>query len=190
MKKSSKPQSMLKYLLIAVLVLQTVAIGYLFTHVKSMNDSLAETTDKVLLLSGTVQDNYTTQSPAIMPRENLVAFSDLGFAIPYNEITKSLRYNSYNGIDTYVSSTQVIDTKARQISCTELVRINTESDEKYSPWEESAVSVKLSNGKTIHIFAAKAFANDEASTMGCGEEVWGILSPKMVAAEFQNAQAL
>lgn len=190
MKKATKSTSKLVFILIAVLVLQTLAIGYLLVQDRSIQKKITDNEERTAILTGTALQQISMQSPVVLPREKLIAFPELGIALPYNDITKNLKYYTHDNNDFRVSSTILQDLEMRQLSCTELVRINTQSPDPYNPWEEAAGSVTLANGKTIHIIAAKAFANNEASTEECASEVWGLVTPQMVAAEFQKAQAL
>lgn len=190
MKKLQKQLPVLKFLLIAILLVQSGINGYLLTQLQSTNKKLESYKNESTALNSIIAGNLSMQRPTVLPREKLIAITELDIALPLNDLTKTMRYSTTNGEDYYFGSTDVQDSKMRQLSCTELVRINTNSDQQYNPWEEPTVTVNLANGKSIHVFAMKAFANDEASTLECGHEVWNIITPQMFVEEFQKAQPL
>ena len=186
------------WVLVAVLVLQTA--GLIFMAI-SMNSKFENVNKEIASLKQAdenqqamnyymLQSALADQVPVTLPKEKLVVFPDLGFALPYNDVTRTLRYTTY-GNNTNVSSTDTIDqpTPDKQLGCSQLVRVSTTDGNPYSPWEESAGSVTLSNGKTLYFIAAKAFENNEASTMRCAKDVWITMTPQKVVDELKKATA-
>jgi len=193
-------------ILVALLLIALLACsGFLFYKSNSLERKLGTAVSDLHKLQeydkqqdrsvqSTVDYSMSLQRPAVMVKENLVAIPELKITLPYNNITKTLLYSMDDiepddSNDLRVTSTHITDTEERQLSCSGLVRINMKSGTPYSPWEETAGSVKLSDGRTLHIVAAKAFKNNEASTKECETEVWHQITPKQVADEFKKAVA-
>lgn len=145
-------------------------------------------TQRLRLLSEIDSQKYL-QRPVVLAKEKLVVFPELNVALPYNDVTKTLQYSFDDGKNLRVTSTRISDPKERQMNCTGLVRINMHDGSPFNPWEESAGSVKLSDGRTVHIIAAKAFKNNEASTEECAREVWMLITPQQLVEEFKKAQS-
>lgn len=59
----------------------------------------------------------------------------------------------------------------------------------FNPCEEAAGSIKLPDGRTLHIIAAKVFKNKETSTGECASEVWKQITPAQVVEAFKKAVA-
>jgi hypothetical protein len=189
MQKNIRSQSLLVYLLVAILVIQSATLVGLLLVAKSFKRDLDKTNTQLSMVMPEVDYQKSLHRPVVMPKEKLVAFPEMGVTLPYNDITKSLQY-TYDGDNMRLTSSMLSDHTVRQMGCTDLVRINTKDNSPFNPWEEAIGSVELADGRTIYIIAAKAFKNNEASTEECATEVWTQIKPKQVAEEFKKAQTL
>jgi hypothetical protein len=184
------------YILVFVLVLESLFIGFLLvksSDVVSLEKELTQQKESAetqrLRLLNEIDYQKSLQRPVILAREKLVVFPELNIALPYNDVTKTLQYSFDDGENMRVTSTRLNDSKDRQMGCSDLVRINMQDGSPFSPWEAAADSVKLSDGRTVHIIVAKAFKNNEASTEECASEVWTRITPGQLADEFKKAHA-
>jgi hypothetical protein len=200
-KEQSKKTDTIKILTVLVAIELIVSIMLAYT-IYGLSDDLGKLRVEVLAQQAQIESTRgglyaeidyqkSLQKPVVSPKEMLVIIPELGISLPYNETTKSLQY-SYNdlegSIDTRVTSTLITDHESRQMGCSELVRISTESGTPYSPWEKSAGEVKLEDGRTIYIIEAIAFANDEASTEECASEAWINITPEQITEQFKEAK--
>ncbi len=189
MKKQIQSNRILVILLASVFVLQTIVIGYLLVKTNTLTNKFDEVSSSLIQQTAELYNQKSLQRPVVLAKEKLVAFPELGVSLPHNDITKTLQY-SYDGEDMRVTSSLLNDYKIRQMSCLGLVRINMKNGSAFSPWEENAGSVKLPDGRTLHIVAAKAFKNNEASTEDCAKEVWAQITPTQVVDAFKAAKPL
>jgi uncharacterized protein (DUF952 family) len=177
-------------LVVAFLLLTT---GYLLLERRDFSHQLAEVrqdaNEQANLLKFEIDTQKALQRPVVFLKDSTSAIPELRLALPYNDVTKTLQYSYDNEGNVRVTSTLINDRMLRQISCTDLVRATVKDGTVYSPWEEDSGSVKLSDGRTLHIYAARAYKNDQASTEACAEEVWKQITPQQVAAEFKKAHA-
>ncbi len=183
------------------LAVSLIMIIFLLATVGNLQEE-TEALKDTLRVQATYQQNQNNQisneintikslkNPIVTPEDKKLVFPELAFALPYNDVTKTLQYIYDDGINMNITSTLINDSKERQMSCSWLVRVNTQNDSAYSPWEESAGSVKLDDGRTLYIVAAKAYKNHEASTEECASEVWTQITPLQVADEFKKAESL
>jgi hypothetical protein len=192
-KKASKSpiQNPGQLVLVTAISVLVVMVGLLFYQTmsfgKEFDDLEARVEEEKTLLYNEIDYQKSLQRPVVLAKEKQVVFPEIGIALPYNEITKTLQYYMDPGNEEMrVTSTMINDREVRQMSCSQLVRISTKSGQPYSPWEKSAGSVKLADGKTVYIIEAKAFKNNEASTMECEPEVWHSIGPGLVSTEFSN----
>lgn len=201
MKKQNKPLS--KQLLMKIGIfgfgLSLIVLGSLVSTINSISTELSRqkqtAEEQQIKLESEIEAQKLLRRPVVMVKENRVAFPELNITLPYNSVTRTLQYLANDppfgdGKDTRITSELATDTsELRQMNCTDLVRINFEDGSPYSPWEESAGSVKLANGKTLYIVATKAFKNHEASTEECTTEVWKLITPQQIAEEFKKAES-
>lgn len=178
-------------IIIVGFVLLLVWLAYLTAKTITLTSQLEKqkqhTEEQRLGLLNEIEYQKSVRRPAILAKENQVAIPELGITLPYNEVTKTLQYTT--DVETRITSDLISDRQLRQLSCSDLVRITYKDGNPYSPWEEAAGSVKLANGKTLYIIAAKAFKNNEASSEECATEVWTRITPQQVANEFKKAQS-
>lgn len=182
-----------------MLLIFVFAFGYLFYKTVALKNELDQTNKELALqkeeasqqanmLLNEIDYQKSLQRPVILPKEKQVVFPEFAITLPYNKITKTLQY-SISGSDMRVTSILISDHKVRQMSCSQLVRISTKNGTPYSPWEQSAGSIKFADGRTIYIIEAKAFKNNEASTEECETEVWHTIGPGTIAAQFSEMRA-
>jgi cell division protein FtsL len=199
---TSKQRSgnVLSKLLLAVLFVAVLALSgavlFLYGDVKSIQTTLEETGGRISELEGKVAFQRSLLRPAIDAKADKVVFPELGVALPYNSVTKSLQYSSDSdnidsGEDLFirVTSTNINDYEISQMGCDELLFVSTKDAPLINPWVEDAGSVKLANGTTLYMQAAKAFANNEGSTEHCKQDAWLAIQPQTVADEFKKAVA-
>jgi hypothetical protein len=205
MKQSLSKSSIFYSLIVLVLLGQSALIVMMRQDIDSLKNDITTANSaasvqkendesQTRLLLGQLNYKSSLSSVAIQPENNSVALHDLRIKLPYNDVTKYLKYsfdgNTEAGGGNYrVTSSLLNDQETRQLSCDWLLRINLSDGNPYSPWEESAGSVKLDDGRTIYLIAAKGFANEEASTAECASEVWTQVTPQQVADEFKKAQS-
>lgn len=204
MKNKSKSSAKSKYIKLLVVggtlavAFIIVAVVYLIVKTNSLSAELktskANLTQQIQTQNQKLLNEIGHQAsllrPAVIAKDQLVAFPELGLALPYDNVSKTLQYTVDDNGDVRVTSTLLVDHKDRQLSCSELVRVSTTKSEVYSPWEEAAGTLKLPDGKLVYIVAAKSFKNNQASTQECATEVWTQLTPQKVADEFKMAKSL
>lgn len=183
------------FFVIALLYSRIVNLDNVTANLKQEQAKLSEQieTERRFLL-GQIDAKNALTPVATDAVNRKVYIPEAGIALPYNDITKTLRYSLDSPeyiaeANIRLTSTLVSDVEERQLSCIDLVRVSFVSGEPYSPWEESAGSVELSDGRTMHIIMAKAYENEEASTLACASEVWSNATPELVAAELANAES-
>jgi hypothetical protein len=190
-KKSAKHSAPLinitKLLYVAVVAL-IIAIGFLSADRVHQSRKLDDASTQIALIHNEMENTNALLKPAVSAKENRVYFPEIKLSLPYNDVTKYLQY-SYDSKDTSISSALVSDRVMRQLDCTQLVRLNFNDNRPYSPWEELAGSVKLQDGRTMNIFAAKAFESNEGSTADCPKEVWQQVTPQQVGDAFKSAES-
>lgn len=184
--KTSARSSSLSFVIVAIVSALIATIGVLAYQTVTLGNDIDDFKLDKSLIYNEIDYQKSLLRPAIAAKEKLVVFPELGVALPYNDVTNTFQYYITGQGEMSVTSSLLVDHKTRQMSCSGLVRISTKSGTPYSPWEESAGSVKLANGKTIYIVAAKAFENNEASTKACESEVWQSITPSQVTAEFKK----
>lgn len=128
--------------------------------------------------------------PLYNSAKNTLMMPELGIEMPYNDISKTIEY-VVDGDNIRVTSNLLVDySYSRQMSCTQVLRVNFKSDEVYNPWEELYASVDLGGEKKMHLLTIKPFKNNEGSTEECEKEVWNRTTPKQIADEFKSATIL
>jgi len=190
MKKFQLTKNPLVLLLIAVLLVQSALLTYLFIDNQRIKQQIDDASMDYNLLSSEIINQKSLLRPVVSPKENLVIIPELDIALPYNDITKTLQYYSDDGIYYRFTSTQTNqynDAGLRQLSCMELSRINFEDGNPFSPWEVGAGSVKLADGRELFITKPIAIEREEASTTDCEKWEWTSLHPDQVAEEMQKA---
>jgi hypothetical protein len=188
-KSNLRSKQIFIYLVTALLVVQSATMIFLLLRTSNLEHDRTNVTTQINRLAADIDGDNSLQHPVVMAKEKLIAFPEIGITLPYNDVTKTFLY-TYDGENVRVTSTMLNDHKQRQMSCAELVRISMRSGTPYSPWEETANAVALPDGRTMHTIAAKAFKNNEASTLACASEVWIQTNPQQVADEFKKAQLL
>jgi hypothetical protein len=188
-KKLASSKSTHQLLFVLVLLLAVLA-GGLFVEANSLSNKLDKTKDDQTLLYNEIDYQKSLLRPVVLPKENLVVFPELKISLPYNDVTKTFQYTVDNqrGVQLGITSTLLTDHKMRQLSCSELVSVNQQDGIPFSPWEETAGTIKLADGRTLYLIAAKAFKNNEASSLECASEVWHQITPQQVVDEFKKAQ--
>lgn len=186
---------------IILTVLLIIMLGGLFIKTVSLDNKL----DKAVTELNRFRDDEAAQTrmlyneidyqksllrPVVLVKENLVLFPELKISLPYNDFTKTFQYSVDNqaGVNIGITSTLLNDHEVRQLGCSQLVRVNTKDATPFSPWEESAGSTTLADGRTIYLVSAKAFNNNEASTEECASQVWRHITPSQVVQELKKAQ--
>lgn len=191
MKKTIQSNNMYVSLMAITLVL-AILVAFLLVKTHILNNRLNETqaTSEMQIgrLQAAIGNQKTMQRPVIIADKQLVVFPELKAALPYNNVTKHLQYYVDDQANLRVTSALLNDYAERQLSCDELVRVGAVA-KPLSPWESAVGSVTLAEGRTLSIVAAKAFKNNQASTLECETEVWTQVSPSQVADEFKKAQA-
>ncbi len=198
--KNPVPSKPFVQLLIAILILQSILLGCLFVKASSLDNKINQTVvdlreDEAAqsrMLYNEIDYQKSLQRPTLLAKENLLLFPELKITLPYNDVTKTLQYSAEDqaGIVASITSTLLDDHKERQLGCSWLVGVNLKDGKPLSPWDEAAGSVKLSDGRTLYIVAAKAFKDNEgSSTEECATEAWRFITPKQVADEFKKAQS-
>ena len=188
--------------LIVIVVVQSALFVYLFLVMRDLRQGLNDTRaqlnqqeDRSTSLQDEIDHQRSLLRPVVLAEKELIAFPELKITLPYNSVTKFLQYYydgdepESNSSDIIVSSTLLNDRIDRQMDCLELVRVSLEGRSPRSSWEEVAGSINLSDGRTLHVIAAKAYSNNEASTAECADEVWTMITPEQVAAEFRKARS-
>lgn len=195
-KRRIKPPFDLTWEMAIAIVVLLGAVSYLLLDQIRMSRDITklqqQSDQRVGDLEADINALQTEQRPALAYKENKLVIPELKITLPYNDITKSLRY-SYdeqdNDQNARVTSSLVGQQPEQQLSCNELVRLSFRNAIPYNPWEEKAGDIKLTDGRTLHIIAAKAFANNEASTEGCVDIAWARITPQQVAAELRKAES-
>jgi len=175
-------------LVTAVLFLAVITLAVVNLRIVSSLRGTQTRVNQMETVLNDLQSQAVTSQPAIDVSDNTIAFPEMRIKLPYNNITKTLRYTT-DGEMLRVGSSLITDHKIRQLGCSELVRVSLKGGPVYSPWEEQAGSVTLADGRELHLYAAKAFANDQASSKECADEVWIKIKPSQVAEAFKEAQS-
>jgi hypothetical protein len=183
--------ALVAFVLIAAIVYLVVKTNSLTSDLTSSKAQLTQQSQaQNQKLLNEIDNQASLLRPTVLVKDQLVAFPELGLALPYDKVSKTLQYTVDDNGDARVTSTLLVDHKDRQLSCSQLVRVSTVKSEVYSPWEEAAGTLKLPDGKMVYIVAAKSFKNNQASTQECATEVWTQITPQKVADEFKMAKSL
>jgi hypothetical protein len=191
---ASKTSINIKWVVTTVVTLVLLATaGYLLAERTALSRDLADerqsTNDRFNLMSNEMDEQKALLRPAVSAKDNTVAIPELNITLPYNTLTKTLQYSTDESNNIRVTSTLVVDHAPRQLDCGELLRVSFVNTTVYDPWEEVAGEVKLADGRTLHIIAARAYENNEASTKGCVDIAWKSVTPLQMADEFKKAQS-
>ena len=176
---------------VLALVVSLVALfnyGRTTDSVRKNNGQISELKAENMRLRSELTIAASMERPSLIATNDTLAFPEFHIAIPFNDKSKTLLYSIDPEGDIRVTSSLTVDTEVRQLSCNELVRISLTRSTPYSPWEESAGSVTLGDGRTLHIIASKAYKNDQASTEECAQ-VWQQFTPQQAAETFKQARA-
>jgi hypothetical protein len=191
MKKTASVTRSSYFLLQAVVAgLLIILLAALFLQVFHLRKDLDAVKAESSVLYNEIDYQKSLSRPVVAARDNQVVFPELKIALPYNDVTKTLQYSvdDRSDVGASVTSTLLTDHKVRQMNCSQLVRFTFTDGHPFSPWEESAGSVRLADGRTLYMVAAKAFRNKEASTLECAAEVWHNVTPARIVEEFKKAQ--
>lgn len=181
-------------LITILLIVASVILVYVKIHnVEQELDKANKENDKqYALLQNKLNYQNSLLTPTFDASSNLLIFPEIGIQLPFNEITKTLRYTHDSGQYGYtrITSTLVVDHQERQIGCSELAIIDFDNNGPISPWAQDSGSVKLDDIRTMYVTTPVAYENNEASTLACASEVWTNITPEKVAEELKKAKAL
>jgi len=168
--------------LLASIIIVALAVALLFqqahfSHYKNDQDR------QLQLLSNRLEASQRTTAVVISPQDNRVYVPELRITLPYNDVTKTLRYDYNNQDGARFYSTLLQEQPGEQrISCADMVRIKHEDKPNaYSPHQPHVVTQSLAGATPLQVYA---LANKE-----CTSIAWSQITPADIANQFRQAQS-
>ncbi|HEX3568759.1 MAG TPA: hypothetical protein VHT70_03745 [Candidatus Saccharimonadales bacterium] len=158
-----------------------VLIGALAYQQMQIRNLKSDQADQVQMLYNTIDANAQANAVAVDAQNNRVYVPELHISLPYNDITKTLRYTYSDRDGARFYSTLVTDHAVHQISCYDMVRAKHEATPNaYSPGQPHVATV-LAGTPPLQLYT-------ESNTT-CATQAWMQITPAQIADELKQAQS-
>jgi hypothetical protein len=159
-------------------VLLVVASIYQHVQIRNLQNDF---NTKIGLLQEGMAFGVQDSAPVYSPQDGRMYVPELRISLPYNDITKTLRYTYSERDGARFYSTLVTDRTAHVISCYDMVRVKHEAKPNaYSPGQPSVATVQAGD-PPLQVYAEK---NAE-----CAIQAWTQVTPAQIADQLKQAQA-
>jgi hypothetical protein len=178
---STKRSTITSLALGAAIVLLAAGLLYQSTRINHLKNDLAANTSLIQRTYNAIDANAQASAPVLSPQDNRLYVPELRISLPYNEITKTLRYTYGDRDGARFYSTLITDHAVHRISCYDMVRAKHETKpDAYSPGQPHVATVGTGT-PPLQLYAEQ---NDE-----CATQAWQVVTPTQITDELKQAQA-
>src|SRR6185503_19647321 len=141
---------------LAILFFLQVISFALIAHTQRNATAAKKASENVQLVYNEIDGNNQSFSLSVLPKENKLYLAELNLTIPFNQMTRSVRYyNEERNGNIRISSSLMTDHTVHTQSCYDMVRLKIEATpDAYSPSQPLYATVNLADGRNLQIYAS------------------------------------